>query len=115
MFLEGPTLSLSVTFESISTVHTFEMYFSSRFLSVNVIIGRSREPNTDEPGVKKLGSHFPLSMIHTDMFVQGLLRLCCLSTNFTAVLKRVRKVDTFYVIEHICFQGIYVATDSALE
>ena len=54
-------------------------------------------------------------MIHTDMFVQGLLGLCSLSTDFTAVLKRVREVDAFYVIEHICFQGIYVATDSALE
>ena len=98
MFLEGPTLSLSV-----SHLNRFPLFTPLKCISA---VG-SR--------VKKLGSHFPLSMIHTDMFVQGLLRLCCLSTNFTAVLKRVRKVDTFYVIEHICFQGIYVATDSALE
>ena len=65
--------------------------------------------------VKKLGGHFALSMIHADMFVQGLLWLCSFSTNFTAVLKSVGKMYGFYVIEHICFQGIYVATDSALE
>ena len=64
---------------------------------------------------KKLRSHFPLSVVHTDMFVQGLLWLCSLPTYFTAILKCVRKVDAFYVIEHICFQGINVATNSALE
>ena len=73
-------------------------------------------PNNDQISKdKKLRSHFPLSVVHTDMFVQGLLWLSSLPTYFAAVLKCVRKMDAFYVIEHICFQGINVATNSALE
>ena len=55
----------------IDDFHIFEIYFS-RLLSFHAMIKRAWAKIV-ETEVNKLGSYFSLSMIHTDMFVQGLL------------------------------------------